>query len=108
MKINVKTIAGVGVGLVAGYLLFKNKNKKLLYIGGTGLAGGLLANLILNREEKKKPITLSTKEYIQEVQDELNDSESGNIELEEIPNTIPNLQQTSTKDNFDIDLDFAN
>lgn len=29
MKINAKTFAGVGLGLVAGYFLFKNKDKKI-------------------------------------------------------------------------------
>lgn len=82
MKINVKTFAGIGVGLVAGYFLFKNADKKYLKIGGVGLAGGLLANLFLNRKDTKKPITVSTKEYINQAEDELTDSETGNIPME--------------------------
>lgn len=101
MKINAKTIAGVGLGLVAGYFLFKSKNKKFLYIGGMGLAGGVLANLILNREAKK-PITVSTDDYIQNAQDEILD----NIEVQEVSRISTELKGTSTKDNFDIDLGF--
>lgn len=106
MKINVKTFAGVGVGLVAGYFLFKSADKKYLKIGGMGLAGGLLATLLLNRQEAKKPITLSTKQYINEAEDELTDSETGNIPMDEKPFEIANVEQTSPKDYFDIDLSF--
>lgn len=105
MKINAKTIAGVGLGLVAGYFLFKSKNKKFLYIGGMGLAGGVLANLILNREAKK-PITVSTDDYIQNAQDEILDNEMDNIEVQEVSRISTELKGTSTKDNFDIDLGF--
>lgn len=105
MKINAKTIAGVGLGLVAGYFLFKSKNKKFLYIGGMGLAGGVLANLILNREAKK-PITVSTDGYIQNAQDEILDNEMDNIEVQEVSRISTELKGTSTKDNFDIDLGF--
>lgn len=105
MKINAKTIAGVGLGLVAGYFLFKSKNKKFLYIGGMGLAGGVLANLILNREAKK-PITISTDDYIQNAQDEILDNEMDNIEVQEVSRISTELKGTSTKDNFDIDLGF--
>ena len=103
MKINAKTFAGVGLGLVAGYFLFKNKNKKFLYIGGMGLAGGLLANLLLNRDSKKQ-VTLSSKNYIQSSEDELTDDETGNIELQEVPNIMPINEPTSVSQNFDIDL----
>jgi hypothetical protein len=103
MKINAKTFAGVGLGLLAGYFLFKNKNKKFLYIGGMGLAGGLLANLLLNRDSKKQ-VTLSTKNYIQSGEDEMMDNETGNIELQEVPTIMPINQPTSVSQNFDIDL----
>ena len=103
MKINAKTFAGVGLGLVAGYFLFKNKNKKFLYIGGMGLAGGLLANLLLNRDSKKQ-VTLSSKNYIQSSEDELTDDETGNIELQEVQNIMPINEPTSVSQNFDIDL----
>jgi hypothetical protein len=106
MKINVKTFAGIGVGLVAGYFLFKNADKKYLKIGGVGLAGGLLANLLLNRVDSKKPINLSTKEYINQAEDELTDSETGNIQMDEKSFDVPNIQQTQSKDYFDIDLGF--
>ena len=107
MKINAKTFAGVGLGLVAGYFLFKNKNKKFLYIGGMGLAGGLLANLILNRETKK-PVTLSTKNYIQSAEDELLDEEKGGISMVEVPTIYPLNEPTSVSENFDIDLGLPN
>ena len=103
MKINAKTFAGVGLGLVAGYFLFKSKDKKFLYIGGMGLAGGLLANFILNRETEK-PVTLSTKNYIESAEDEIVDDETGDIELQDVPTIMPLNQSTSTRDNFDIDL----
>ena len=107
MKINAKTFAGIGLGLVAGYFLFKSKNNKYLYIGGMGLAGGLLANFVLNRETKK-PVTLSTNNYIKSAEDELLDDEKGNLPVVEVPTIVPLNQPTSTKKNFDIDLGLPN
>jgi hypothetical protein len=104
MKINVKTFAGIGVGLVAGYFLFKNADKKYLKIGGVGLAGGLLANLLLNRDSKKKQVTLSTKNYIQSAEDELLDDETGDVSMVEVPTIYPLNEPTSVSENFDIDL----
>jgi hypothetical protein len=105
MKINAKTFAGVGLGLLAGYFLFKSKDKKILYIGGMGLAGGILANLLLNRETKK-PVTLSTKNYIQSTENEIVDDETGDLSMVEVPTIYPLTEPTSTKQNFDIDLGF--
>jgi hypothetical protein len=105
MKLNVKTFAGVGVGLLAGYFLFKNKNKKYLYIGGMGLAGGLLANLVLNRESKKA-VTLSSKNYVKATEEEMFDDETGNVELTEVPTVMPISESTTAQQNFDIDLGF--
>jgi hypothetical protein len=104
MKINAKTFAGVGLGLFAGYFLFKSKNKKILYIGGMGLAGGILANLLLNREASKKPITLSTKDYVKSAEDELLDEEKGSLPMVEVPTITPINEPTSVRQNFDIDL----
>ena len=106
MKINVKTFAGIGVGLVAGYFLFKSADKKYLKIGGMGLAGGLLANLLLNREDAKKPMTLSTKQYINQADDELTESATGDVPMDKEKFEIANVEQTSPKDYFDIDLSF--
>ena len=103
MKINAKTFAGVGLGLLAGYFLFKSKDKKIIYIGGMGLAGGILANFILNRETKK-PITISTKNYIESSEDEIFDDETGDIELQDVPTIMPLNKPTSVSQNFDIDL----
>lgn len=103
MKINAKTFAGVGVGLVAGYFLIKSK--KPLYIIGTGLAGGILANLILNRSDKKA-VTLSSNKYITPSEEELVEEDLGNVELEQTPVVSANLRETSPQDYFDIDLDF--
>ena len=103
MKINAKTFAGVGLGLLAGYFLFKSKDKKIIYIGGMGLAGGILANLLLN-QKTKKPITLSTKNYIENSEDEIFDDETGDIELQDVPTIMPLNQPTSVSQNFDIDL----
>ena len=101
MKINAKTFAGVGLGLVAGYFLFKSKDKKFLYIGGMGLAGGLLANLVLNRKEKN-PVT--TKKYIESAEEELPNEETGTLPVVEVPTIYPLTERASVKENFDIDL----
>jgi hypothetical protein len=104
MKINVKTVAGVGVGLVVGYFLFKSSSKKYLKIGGIGLAGGVLANLIQNRQDKNKSTTPSTEEYIKQVTEELPVIETGDKKMTEEKFDIPNVAETSPKDYFDIDL----
>lgn len=103
MKINAKTFAGIGLGLVVGYFFFKRKDKKLFYIVGTGLAGGLLANFVLNREIKKS-VTISTKNYIENANDELLDDEIVDLNITEVPTIIPLNKPTSTIENFDIDL----
>ena len=108
MKINAKTFAGVGLGLVAGYFLFKTKDKKFLYIGSMGLAGGLLANFIVNRNATNEPVTISTKNYVKSAEDELLDDETGNIELQQVPVMSAELRETSPKDYFDIDLGVPN
>lgn len=98
MKINAKTFAGVGIGLIAGYFLLKNK--KPLYIGGMGLAGGILANLIFNRKNKKS-LSEKTEKYIQETENDIYEENT-----KEFPTVLPNLTETSPKDYFDIDLGF--
>jgi hypothetical protein len=103
MKINAKTFAGIGLGLVVGYFFFKRKDKKLFYIVGTGLAGGLLANFVLNREIKNR-VKISTKNYIQNAQDELLDEEIDGLPMVEVPTILPLNKPTSTIENFDIDL----
>jgi hypothetical protein len=103
MKINAKIFAGVGLGLVAGLFLFKKNKNKFLYISGTGLAGGLLANFILKRETKK-PVTLTTKNYIKSTEEELLDEETGDLSIIEAPIVLPIKEQSSKKENFDIDL----
>jgi hypothetical protein len=103
MKINAKIFAGVGLGLVAGLFLFKNKNNKFLYISGMGLAGGLLANFVLKRQTKK-PVTLTTKSYIKSSEDELLDDEIGDISVKEAPIFLSLNESSSKKENFDIDL----
>jgi hypothetical protein len=103
MKINAKTFAGVGLGLVAGYFLFKNNNKKFLYISGMGLAGGLLANFVLNRETKK-PVTRTTEKYIESAEYELPNEETGTLPVVEVPTIYPLTERASVKENFDIDL----
>jgi len=80
MKINAKTFAGVGLGLVAGYFIVKSK--KPLYIAGIGLAGGLLANLIFNMSNEN-PITLSTKNYIDKSEEELIEEDMSEVDLYE-------------------------
>lgn len=104
MKINVKTFAGVGVGLVVGYFLFKSSSKKNLKIGAIGLAGGVLANLIQNHQDKKKATVPSTEKYIKQVQEEIKDSLTGNEKMVREPFEIANITETSPKDYFDIDL----
>lgn len=104
MKINVKTFAGVGVGLVVGYFLFKSSSKKYLKIGGIGLAGGVLANLIQNHQDKKKATVPTTEKYIEQAQDEMTASLTGNEKMVKEPFDIANVTETSPKDYFDIDL----
>ena len=103
MKINAKTFAGVGIGLIAGYFLLKNK--KPLYIGGMGLAGGILANLIFNSKNKKS-LSEKTEKYIQETENDIYEENTKEVSLEEVPTVLPNLTETSPKDFFDIDLGF--
>jgi hypothetical protein len=103
MKINAKTFAGIGLGLVVGYFFFKNRNKKLLYIGGTGLVGGLLANFVLNKETKKS-VTISSKNSIKNTNDELIDEEKVDLPMINVPTILPLYKPTSTLENFDIDL----
>jgi N-acetyl-gamma-glutamylphosphate reductase len=103
MKINVKTFAGVGVGLVVGYFLFKSSNKKYLKIGAIGLAGGVLANLIQNHQDKKNQ-AISTEKYIEQAQDEMTASLTGNEKMIKEPFDIASVNETSPKDYFDIDL----
>lgn len=111
MKLNTLTFAGIGVGLLAGYFLLKNKkgNKKYFLIGGIGLAGGLLGNLIakLVETQRLENITTSSKNYIENADNELIDEETGNVELvENTPKMSAELRETSPQDYFDIDLDF--
>jgi plastocyanin domain-containing protein len=103
MKINAKTVTGVGVGLLAGYFLFKNKNKKLLYIGGMALAGGILANFFLNRESSQKSTT--PLKDIQESDDEVSDEEL-RVETQQVPIVNLNLEKVNLSKKFDIDLDY--
>lgn len=111
MKLNTLTFAGIGVGLLAGYLLLKNKqgNKKYLMIGGIGLAGGILGNLIskLRETQKLENITTSSKNYVESTDNEMTDDETGNIELvQNVPKMSAELRNTSPTDYFDIDLGF--
>jgi hypothetical protein len=106
MKINVKTFAGVGVGLVVGYFLFKSSSKKNLKIGAIGLAGGVLANLIQNHQDKKKATVPSTEQNIKQVTDELPIVETGDNKMTEEKFDIANVTETSPKDYFDIDLSY--
>lgn len=103
MKVNVKTFFGVGAGLLAGFLLIKNK--KPLYIIGTGLAGGILANLVFNKDSEKQ-IAKSTKKKFSE-QDVTPFDENENSNGRE-PFTIGSITETSPKDYFDIDLGINN
>jgi hypothetical protein len=115
MKINGKTFAGVGLGVLAGYFIFKNNNKKLLFIGATGLAGGILANLLLNREDKKT-LTISYENFVDDSQDDDFDEFQGDgfdrfkneVSVEHVPTMKPISTPSSTKEMFDIDLGFTN
>lgn len=105
MKINGKTFAGIGVGLLAGYFIFKNNNKKLLFIGATGLAGGILANLLLNRPNKNS-VTITYENFVDDSQENDFDEFEGDVAVEQVPTMKPISTPTSTKDIFDIDLGF--
>lgn len=73
-----------------------------------GLAGGLLANFISNRNESKKPVTISTKDYVKSANEELMDKTTDNVELPIVPVMSAELKETSPKDYFDIDLGVPN
>jgi hypothetical protein len=105
MKVNVKTFVGVGAGLIAGYFLIKNK--KPLYIIGAGLAGGILANLVFNKDDKKQNNTSSEKRVF-ENEEELSEFTSNQNSNKREPFEIGSITETSPKDYFDIDLGFNN
>ena len=104
MKLNTKTLAGIGVGLLAGYFLFK---KKPLGIIGTGLAGGLLANFVLNRDKKTQTETKQTQDN-KEIQTEEKSNMTSVISNDKPHFEIANVTETSPKNYFDIDLGFNN
>ena len=106
MKINKKTFAGIGLGLIAGYFIFKNNNNKLLYIGATGLAGGLLANLVLNKENKNTD-SVPDKKLVEDLEKEVFDEFEGDISIQQVPTVKPLTTPISTKEMFDIDLGFT-
>jgi len=108
LKFNKISFVGLGLGLISGYFLLKNSksNKKYFLIGGIGLAGGLLANLIGEYFNANKEIqSLSDINYVKNTDDELFDEETGNIELIEKPLNNSN-KINNQKDIFDIDLEF--
>jgi uncharacterized membrane protein YebE (DUF533 family) len=101
MKVNVKTFVGVGAGLIAGYFLIKSK--KPLYIIGTGLAGGILANLVFNKDEKKQIVESSEKRVL-EKEEEISEYIPTENSNQREPFVIGSITETSPKDYFDIDL----
>ena len=80
MKINGKTFAGIGLGALAGYFIFKNNNKKLLFIGATGLAGGILANLLLNRKDTNS-VTITYENFVDDSQNDDFDEFEGDVSV---------------------------
>lgn len=104
MKLNTKTLTGVGVGLLAGFVLFK---KKPLGIIVTGLAGGLLANFVLNRD-KKTQIETKTTQVDKETKTEEKSNMTSAISNDKPHFEIANVTETSPKNYFDIDLGFNN
>ena len=106
MKINGKTFAGIGLGALAGYFIFKNNNKKLLFIGATGLAGGILANLLLNRKDTNS-VTITYENFVDDSQNDDFDEFEGDVSVEQVPTMKPISTPTSTKEMFDIDLGFT-
>lgn len=106
MKVNGKTFAGIGLGALAGYFIFKNNNKKLLFIGATGLAGGILANLLLNRKDTNS-VTITYENFVDDSQNDDFDEFEGDVSVEQVPTMKPISTPTSTKEMFDIDLGFT-
>jgi hypothetical protein len=101
MKLNVKTFVGVGAGLMAGYFLLKNK--KPFYIIGAGLAGGILANLVFNKDDKKQN-NISSEKKVLENEEELSEFVTYENSNKREPFVIGSITETSPKDYFDIDL----
>jgi DNA phosphorothioation-dependent restriction protein DptG len=114
MKVNGKTFAGIGLGVLAGYFIFKNNNKKLLFMGGTGLAGGILANLLLNRKDTNT-VTITYENFVDDSKKDDFDEFEGDgfdrfkneVSVEHIPTMKPISTPSSTKEMFDIDLGFT-
>lgn len=64
--INIKNIAGVGVGVALGHFVFKSKNPLVLMAFGIG--GGILAhNLLKNRQQKIEKTNAEVKDYMEQV-----------------------------------------
>jgi len=67
--LNLKIIAGVGVGVAVGHFVVKTKNPLILIAFGIG--GGVLANMIKTDTEKKQEDEEKVRELLQEIsQDE--------------------------------------
>ena len=65
--INIKNIAGVGVGVALGHFVFKSKNPLVLM--AFGLGGGIIAHkMLLNRTQKIDKNSAEVQEYLEQVE----------------------------------------
>lgn len=70
MKNQLKTVAGVGVGVALGHFAFKSKNPLVLMV--FGVAGGILANQLLkSRGQKIDEAENVTKKYLKQVNEDI-------------------------------------
>lgn len=64
--INIKNVAGVGVGVALGHFVFKSKNPLVLM--AFGLGGGIIAHtMIKTNSEKKANVKKATDNYLESV-----------------------------------------
>lgn len=69
--INVKNIAGVGVGLALGHFVFKSKSPLVLV--AFGLGGGILAHhLLKSKSQTTAQVNQDTNNYLQQVSEDVN------------------------------------
>lgn len=108
MKFGLKEGSGVVAGVVVGKFIFKSNN--ILVITAMGVAGGIIAHYMFNKNEKKDSL-----DYISQVEEEMQDEEEEssfygtNREMEFNKNIgyhTPNGQMTEQEPRDYMDINF--
>lgn len=69
-KIDIKTVAGVGVGVLLGHFVFKVKNPFLLI--GLGVGGGLLGHSLLkDKNQRVEQAEEKAMEYVEKITEDI-------------------------------------